>query len=308
MLRHRPQPLAQHKVLPRPSLLQTHHHVLQSVGPEYLGDVSYRTPSSDAAEALQAPEGALTLPVAGEHLAHAEQVVGVASEPFAATQRGIAVPEVVQSSAKRPPEQSMHLLDTQKAGSKDPISVRLEHAWAEADHAMKLFAAGARAAIENVAPAQAASWWNADSVANRSTGATAPAQASVGSSSPPGAMSFFSSSARVGAANPNEPRGGGVSMAQGRVESSVEAEVPTAKPASMLVGAATASADATAAHVDVLPQDRGPSTLEEQRQALALSERLQEIRVADLARAQDLERQSSLEDAMNRVSENSGWS
>lgn len=277
VFRNRIEALVQHKAPVGPVLLQASHSVAQGVGPDLLGDVGLQI-VNDGVEVAQVP--VKTSSIGGDKL-QVEQT-GSVSKSLAAVE--ITEPQSVKGS----PEHGMRILDKENPGSKELVSVRLDHALADGEQVFKLFAEGARAAVANVAPTGSSSWWSASAEAMRGAKAAAPEAVQTGMSSP-GAMTFFSSSAR---ATPS-------SIKEHKEQSGL-----SAKPTSMMaVGAATVAADAVRA--DAPPV--GPLSLEAQRRALALTEQVQERRAAEEAQAQELERQGDLEETMNRVADASSW-
>lgn len=292
VLRGSLQPPGQHEAFPRPALLQTrtvlaHGH---GVGPDFLGDTG---PSNDVADVVPTSEHAL--PGEGKDIALAVQLQVASPEAMVAVQAKTAQSSPADDHA---PEHAMHLLSTEQAGARDRVSVRFAHALEDANHVMTLLAsglsAGARAAVENVATPGTISWMVAADTSNHSAEA-APVPASAGGS--PGAMAFFSDAARANATSRAVLR-----QAQ-------------AKPASLLASAMARAAasshrarvDASGAHVDIMAPKQGSLSLEEQRLALLATEQRQDSLEAEAARTRDLERQSSLEDAMDRTRDDSGW-
>lgn len=282
---------AQQNISSKPALLQTRNLVLHGVGPDFLGDAG--ASKEAAGDAVQGPDDPAEHALPGVHKDPAHASGGIAESLAAVRAKGMK-PGGAQSSE---PEHVMHLLSTEQAGAKDLVSVRLEHALANANRVMTLFAsgvaAGARAAVENVAPADTVSWLAAENGTAEQMPST---QGSSRSSPPPGAMTFFSGAARANA--------------------TTRRLLKEAKPSSMIAvaiaraaasGANIARVDATGAHVDVLAPRRGPVTVEDQRRALMISEQQLAQQVDEADRARELERQRALEDAMDRTRDASSW-
>jgi len=267
----------QHHAVHRQALLQIHRKVNTKIGPGFLGD---QKPDRAASEVVPAREDAL--PGNG----------ALAPPPPPAVGRGLAsMLAAVQARAVEsadPGQHSLQLLDPGQATTEDPVSVQLDRTVSDAGNVMGLFAAGVaagtRAAIDNAIPGD---WWAGANVSTAPTGSMAGAE--HGGS--PGAMSFFSSAAKI-------------------TGSRQEGLRRQPRAASLLVLAATSGAgagrgmravehqDATGTLVEVLAPMRGVATEEEQQRTLSMAQQRQQQRSTEMTQAEALESQMESEEDM----------
>lgn len=277
------------------SLLQLGQKAAHSIGPDFLGDGDVEPikalPKLESAEALATSPSPAAEPkrlVALQAAASAAAAVAAAAPPA----QGLAA----QGGQGRPASHGMkhwENFDIQEKEAAVLPSVRLERAEASAEHWASLFSAGARAAFKNAVPDSTVAWLSSVAKAAQYEAHQAvapPTQGAETAAAAPGAMKF----------------NGVVRL------SASERAALTKRPAAMVAVATTHEAAAAAetssgARMDSPASRAGLLSVEQQRTQATLLVQMKVEEDAELRQAEDLDRQSQMDDVMNQARESHRW-
>eukprot|EP00445_Apocalathium_hangoei_P079273 CAMPEP_0204186720 /NCGR_PEP_ID=MMETSP0361-20130328/56219_1 /ASSEMBLY_ACC=CAM_ASM_000343 /TAXON_ID=268821 /ORGANISM="Scrippsiella Hangoei, Strain SHTV-5" /LENGTH=350 /DNA_ID=CAMNT_0051147045 /DNA_START=40 /DNA_END=1089 /DNA_ORIENTATION=+ len=305
------------------SLLQLRQKAAHGIGPDFLGDGDVEpikampklesagilaSSSSRAAgpmrlEAIQALpklESAEALATSPSPAAEPKRLVALQAAAAAAAAVAAAAPPAqglaAQGGQGRPAPHGMKHWENFDIQEKDAAvlpSVRLERAEASAEHWASLFSAGARAAFKNAVPDSTVAWLSSVAKAAQYEAHQAvapPTQGAETAAAAPGAMKL-----------------------NGVVRLSAAERAALAKrPAAMVAVATTHEAAAAAemssgARMDSPANRAGLLSVEQQRTQATLLVQMKVEKDAELRQAEDLDRQSQMEDVMNQARESHRW-